>query len=158
MMDKKNTKFSEKDKLAVVCLLKSSKERKEIAKFYGKDPTAIDKIRSAMDSNPDFPYVKWNNISDEQKRDLCKKIESGEMSLTSVINGWSVSRSTIERFWGTLVINSEQQNKNKETSLKYLETLKVVVKNCKKECSKLLGEKADIILLKAVIDALYQED
>ena len=158
---KKNTnkkvhkRLTDEDRALMVSMIKADKPRGVIANFFGIDSTGVDKVRSGVNSNPLYLKEKWGDLSEERKCELCKKIETGEMSLTSVVNGWFVHGNTVKEFSKKL---KAKHTTTEPDSLSEIEVLKTVVRNCKKYYSPKFGEATDRVVMSAVIEALGENE
>ena len=137
-------RLSDNERKAIVALMVAGKKRKEIADLFQIDPTGVDKVKSGYESNPKYLEEKWENITDERKEELLSKIESGEMSYTSVANGWCTCQATIEA----------ALKARKPATSEEIDVLKTVVINCKKYYATRFGGNVDRVIMSAVIDAL----
>ncbi len=139
--------------IKLVVAMENIKKRGEVAKFFAVDPTVIDRIWQGHKINPNFPDEKWCDLSIQKKNELVSRIESGEMSMTSVVNGWRTTRKAIESHIGRTLKTPLKAGEDDSDMKVDLEDLKKVVKNCKKMYYPICGDTFYRVIVNAVLEA-----
>lgn len=91
----------------IVQLLRDDVKRADIAVKYELDPTGVDKIRNGMDTNPHYTYKTWDNITASERNCVLKRVASGELSITAVVNGWLSTNQIIQEAYNEYVKQRE---------------------------------------------------
>lgn len=83
-------KLTMEDRRTILKQIRSGVKRGEIAKEFNIDPTVIDRIRRGGDTNPNYTYITWADLSIDEKRELMRKVRDKELSLNQVTCSWFV--------------------------------------------------------------------
>ena len=83
-------KLTMEDRRIILKQIRSGVKRGEIAKEFNIDPTVIDRIRRGGDTNPDYTYTTWADLTIDEKRELMRRVKNKELSLNQLTCSWFV--------------------------------------------------------------------